>query len=957
LAVIHSEAPPVHRAEKRNFWFAVGSVALLLGTIWMLYADYHREWKRYQREFRALELQRASKKIGELSAQYKSSKDLQKLEADLATARKDLDAHRADLEKAKGAVTEADRKFYLAESEWKVSKSYFDAFKYAYEEARESGRGLASAEKRFKDSEARYRKAVLVLEDVNKEKDQATARVKALTGREDDVERKITSLTDLRARLQKKMATIGPNLANEVRDRPVVDFMNPSIRVQQVQLPRLFNDVNFLKVQKVDRCTTCHLAAPEKGYEDLGQPFKSHPSLDLMVNQNSKHPYDQFGCTTCHQGLDRATYFASAVHTPSSEKQEKEWEHKYGWEHAEFWDSPMLPTKYTEASCLKCHRAEVRLAGAPKLNKALDTLDRAGCYGCHKIQGSEGLRKTGPDLGHIAVKTNFEWATQWVADPRAYRPTTWMPKFFGLSNSSTPEDQKRNRVEIDAILGYIWTKSQPLDLETPPVRGDAARGRQVIDARGCLGCHRIGENPKTRGSYGRDFGPALDRVGDKVNETWLYNWLKNPKRYFRDTYMPDLRLTDQEAADTAAYLMTLRGPAPAPLPPPEEATLDAVTLEYLRARLTEGDARAKLAGMARDDKRMFLGEKLISRYGCFGCHNISGYEKALPIGTELTQEGSKLVTRLDFGYVELAHTRQDWFFQKLKEPRIFDRGKVKLPQEKLKMPDFGFTDEEATTMVTLLLGLTKEEPLLETTHRLDGRGLAVEAGRRLVQHHNCRGCHIIEGTGGAIREVIKEPGFYPPNLLSEGARVQSPWLFAFLKGPTPIRPWLTVHMPTFGFSDEEAIAVSRYFAEADSVLYPFETIAFASETPASQTPASPDAVDGKQLFTQFKCQQCHIVGGQIAPGLTAADLAPDLAMARGRLRPEWILQWLRDPQKLQPGTRMPSFFYSDGEPLMETPEPKMHAIRDYVMSLGQPQGGKGGSLVASQEKRSERGGL
>ncbi len=938
MAVIHSEAPPIHQVGRRNFWFAVGSVLLLLSSVWMFYADYHREWKAYQREFRRIEVERARKKIGELENQYKTSRDRKRLETDLDAARKDLAAKAADLERARAAVLEAGRKFFLAETEWKVSKSYFDAYKYEVEEARERNRGVRSAEKDFDESKARYEKAVLELEEVNKEKDAANARVKSLTGKVDEIQRKISAFIEVKERLEKKVAAIGPNLANQFRDRPVVDFMNPSIRVQQVQLPNLLNDVNFMRIPKVDRCVTCHQGAAEKGYEDLPHPFRTHPRLDLIVATNSKHPYEQFGCTICHQGLDRATYFESAVHTPSGDAQRHEWEKKHGWEAPEFSDSPMLPTEHTEAACLKCHKQEVRVAGAPRLNRALDILEKAGCYGCHKIAGYEQLRKAGPDLRRIRAKTTPEWAAQWVTDPRGYRPTTWMPRFFYLSNSSSPRDQARNRVEIDAIVSYLFKNSQPFEMAPPPLRGDAAQGRQTVRERGCLGCHRIGENPTQRGAYGRDFGPALDRVGDKVGETWLYHWLKDPTAYFPDAYMPDLRLTDQEAADVAAYLMTLRGAPAPPLAPVDGGVLDEVTLEYLKARMTDGDARTRLASMGRDEKRFLLGEKLIGRYGCSGCHLISGFEKALPIGTELTKEGSKLITRLDFGFEEIEHTRHDWFFQKLREPRIFDRGKVKLPQEKLKMPDFGFTDQEASTMVTFLLGLVKDEPLLETVNTLDERETAIEAGRRIVQHRNCRGCHVIEGTGGFIRETIQDPGYHPPVLQGEGTKVQSDWLFGFLKAPVHIRPWLNVRMPTFGFQDGEAVAVARYFATLDKVLFPFEYV-------APEPKAAAHLAEGKNLFTQFKCLQCHVIGDQVTAGLTAADLAPNLALAKSRLRRDWILGWLRDPQKLQPGTRMPSFFYSDGDPLMEDPDTKIVAIRDYLMILGEAEDRRLGSLV------------
>ncbi len=42
------------------------------------------------------------------------------------------------------------------------------------------------------------------------------------------------------------------------------------------------------------------------------------------------------------------------------------------------------------------------------------------------------------------------------------------------------------------------------------------------------------------------------------------------------------------------------------------------------------------------------GKELIQHYGCAGCHEISGLEDEGRIGTELTNEGSKPIERLDF---------------------------------------------------------------------------------------------------------------------------------------------------------------------------------------------------------------------------------------------------------------------------------------------------------------------
>ncbi len=55
--------------------------------------------------------------------------------------------------------------------------------------------------------------------------------------------------------------------------------------------------------------------------------------------------------------------------------------------------------------------------------------------------------------------------------------------------------------------------------------------------------------------------------------------------------------------------------------------------------------------LSRDEKLMFLGEKTISRLGCFGCHTISGFETAKPIGTPLNGWGVKSPAKLDFAHI------------------------------------------------------------------------------------------------------------------------------------------------------------------------------------------------------------------------------------------------------------------------------------------------------------------
>src|SRR5208282_1886587 len=201
------------------------------------------------------------------------------------------------------------------------------------------------------------------------------------------------------------------------------------------------------------------------------------------------------------------------------------------------------------------------------------------------------------------------------------------------------------------------------------------------------------------------------------------------KQYNPRTKMPNLRLSDQEAADIAAYLATLHHDKTdqEALPEVKSDLLDSETVEYLKVTLPDAEAQQKIndlddliqmyfvdettmpyyqdpARMARDEakladlqkqyqdtfddaidrqakklaadidavkarmaaakqkvaamtpvekKNIFLGSRLVARYGCFACHDIHGFETAKPIGTELSEWGSKPVDKLDFGLVDI----------------------------------------------------------------------------------------------------------------------------------------------------------------------------------------------------------------------------------------------------------------------------------------------------------------
>lgn len=741
-----------------------------------------------------------------------------------------------------------------------------------------------------------------------------------------------------------------------VRDLPVIDLANPNYKIEQIVLKDITDDVNFMDVPKVDRCITCHLGINNPDYSTADQPYRTHPNLELYLGRESAHPMEEFGCTVCHGGRGRGTDFTSSVHTPSSKDQAKEWKEKYDWHEMHHWDKPMLPQQYVQASCFKCHSDQVEVKGAEKLNLGLHIIEKSGCYSCHTIEKYKDWPKPGPDLTKLASKVSRNWAYRWINDPHSFRHNTWMPAFFNQSNNSDPESKARTAQEIHAISEYLFKNSEEYKKETIPIKGDATRGEELVASVGCLACHQIkpegSRREATNDALRVEHGPNFLGVGTKTSEKWIYEWIKDPQSYHTGSRMPNLRLSDQEASDIAAYLSSLRSDEfnNTKIPEVNEEILNTIIFEYLVKSKTHEQANELVAAMPLPDKLEFAGEKLIRHYGCFSCHNIKGFERDKPIGTELTEEGDKSIHRLDFGFVPIDHTNFAWFTQKLKDPRIFDEGRIKKHDEKLRMPNFYFSEPEIEAVVTALLGFTGDKPTAKIAPRTE-RNINIEQGQKLVRQMNCRGCHIVEGEGGAIQSSVKDwlikydnrseteaqaivPSFSPPNLVGEGKKVRTKWLHEFIHHPSTIRPWLKVRMPTYAFDSGELNILLKYFSALDRQDFPF-----VDEIDTSLSPKEMEAAQKLFSADYFDCAKCHIVGNRL-PGGSPENWAPNFALAGERLKPEWILEWITDPQSILPGTKMPNYFdaqnfdASGPDDILDGNEhEQIRVLRNYLLTL------------------------
>ena len=143
-------------------------------------------------------------------------------------------------------------------------------------------------------------------------------------------------------------------------------------------------------------------------------------------------------------------------------------------------------------------------------------------------------------------------------------------------------------------------------------------------------------------------------------------------------------------------------------------------------------------------------------------------------------------------------------------------------------------------------------------------------------------------------------------------------------------------MPTFDFETGQVNALVAYFNELDGEEFPF--------TERVDLHLSEDEYTaGEKLFSKdyFDCAQCHIIGDKL-PGGSPDRWAPDFALAKERLKPQWIMEWLKNPAELLPGTKMPTYFdptfFDDSGPddiLDGNEHEQIRVLRNYLLTLSE----------------------
>jgi mono/diheme cytochrome c family protein len=584
-----------------------------------------------------------------------------------------------------------------------------------------------------------------------------------------------------------------------------------------------------------DRCVTCHQGINQPSLTDatIPEPFRAHPIIP--------HRATEWGCTVCHRGQGLATEVKEAHQTTLA------------------WEQPILPAQYIQGACGVCHRSDI--PEAPRLTSGRAAITDLNCIGCHKLQGIERPLMLGPDLTNIGNKTSREWIFKWLKDPRTLSDTNGNVSVNGYENEEEPRMPRfrLNDTERTALSAFlIERRSSPIEpykfdsrvtaaWEKKPdlVDQGQARFRQMF----CSTCHSLAV---VRGGeiqlIGGDIGPELTKVGSKVKPDWLVFWLQNPQAYLPHSLMPRYGWSDEDLYKITHYIMD---------------------------RLTDPDLlnNVRIPGQAQAND-VQSGNRLFQQKGCGSCHAIAGMKAPMDYGPDLSAEGAKSVSELDFGVAKTPRNLIPYLESKIVDPVSVNPN--------ARMPQYHFKEGDLGSVITAALSMRgiQTTPGIHALVITPARPEYQAAGDfgKAYERYKCYVCHRFNGYGGTLA----------PDLSYEGSRAQAPWIVDFLKNPQTLRPTLTFRMPQFNVTDQEAKVLSNYLALVMQTNRVDLTAHHAEFT-------SDQASAGKQLYeVTYQCQSCHTIGA------AGGYVGPNLVNAGNWLNTAWIQEWLNDPQALVP---------------------------------------------------------
>jgi ubiquinol-cytochrome c reductase cytochrome b subunit len=157
------------------------------------------------------------------------------------------------------------------------------------------------------------------------------------------------------------------------------------------------------------------------------------------------------------------------------------------------------------------------------------------------------------------------------------------------------------------------------------------------------------------------------------------------------------------------------------------------------------------------------------------------------------------------------------------------------------------------------------------------------AGVAYFREENCVSCHAIGTRGGTVG----------PDLTRSTIHKDAAWMILHFKRPSAMRPGTS--MPPIQLSDAQLNSLAAYLLK----LNPDNATALDN--------APRFATEGALVYQANHCGSCHMVNGM---GMKLGPALNGLAKRQSR---SWVEEHFADPQKLSPGSFMPSYQLSAGD--------------------------------------------
>ncbi|MFP5228253.1 MAG: c-type cytochrome [Acidobacteriota bacterium] len=402
------------------------------------------------------------------------------------------------------------------------------------------------------------------------------------------------------------------------------------------------------------------------------------------------------------------------------------------------------------------------------------------------------------------------------------------------------------------------------------------QGRFMLARYGCVRCHTV-KLPDGSTLTPADQPPPLTHIADKTTREWVYAWLRDPQSYSTSSTMPNFLLSEADARDISAFLMA-----------------NSVPLPGATAQLSPVKAEASTDPTA--------GQSLYGESFCASCHamqNAAGNLAGGDLGPELTAIGTKV--------------KPEWLRMWLRDPHTYDPGTA--------MPHYRWTEQQLTLLTGFLESKTNSD-FVANVHLDPATPQQIAHGRQLVNEYGCAVCHEIRG--------IRKPDNFAPDLSRIGSKPLEQLVFTagmphtlpdYLEGklqhPRAFGPGLRMPQYTFTTAQVDALTTALLSLTDRSFTMPKQwQIAMAK--PSTYQPAG----HAGQLMADLNCQACHRINGR------GGDMAPDLTAEGSSVQPQWLNEFLGNPNTLRPALirRMPRFNLSEAE---------RAELTDYIMTVYQ----------------------